>query len=99
MEKLDEYVTKFRADGLCEIDILRDMNIDLYTRTPRMTMYNRWLRQVGLENIITEATHIKNMGMGFSMIDHYLTTDSNLFQTSECVPTSASDHFNYVICG
>ena len=46
-----------------------------------------------LTNVITEVTHIKQQELGFSLIDHYLTTDDDLYGYSGALPTNASDHF------
>ena len=93
MEKLEEYILQFRMDGNCEIDLIGDINLDHYTNTPKVRQYNQWLRRLGLSNIIHEATHIKNVGMGFSKIDHFIITDPEIYGKSDSIPTNASDHF------
>ena len=93
INKLEEYVTYFRSLGLCEINIAGDVNLDLYQSNPKINTYKRWLRRIGLDSTINEATHIKNLDLGFSAIDHFISTDPHLYNTTGSIPTNASDHF------
>ena len=79
--------------GLCEINLTGDMNLDMYQRNAKVMSYRNWLKRVGLKNMVTEATHIKNVGLGFLLIDHFLTTDDHMFNTVGSLATNASDHF------
>ena len=83
-----------RTKGLCEINIAGDINIDLLkTRDNKVKQYSDFLRRIGLKNMIQQVTHIKQQELGYSLIDHYLTTDDNLYNTTGTLPTNASDHF------
>ena len=56
-------------------------------------MYLTFLKRVGLTNVINQVTHIKNVGLGFSPIYHFLTTDEHLYNNTGALPTTASDHY------
>ena len=69
------------------------MNIDLSIRNNRSKTYSDGIKRLGLTNTIKEITHIKNLDYGFSLLDHYLTTDVNLHGTTGVLVTNVSDHF------
>ena len=93
IEILDSYIMDFRTMGNCEVNIFGDMNIDLLQRNANTKRYREFLKRVGLKNMITNVTHIKNLGTGFSLLDHFLTTDDHLFLTCGSLATNASDHY------
>ena len=45
------------------------------------------------KNVIMESSHTKNIGLEFSLIDHFPTTDDNLYNTAGSLKTNASNHF------
>ena len=51
------------------------------------------MKRLGLTNVITQVTHIKQQEFGFSLIDHYSTTDEDLYGYSGLLAINASDHF------
>ncbi len=93
MEILDTYILDFRTAGLCEINIAGDINLDLLQRNTNTKRYREFMKRVGLQNMITGVTHIKNIGTGFSLLDHFLTTDKHLFLKCGSLATNASDHY------
>ena len=50
------------------------------------------MKRIGLTNVIN-VTHIKQQELAFSLMDHYLTTNEELYATAGALPTNASDHF------
>ena len=66
MEKLEEFILLFRSNHHCEINIVADMNLDMYDTSNKIRKYKNWLKRLGLTNIINEASHVKNMDLGFS---------------------------------
>ncbi len=93
IEKLEELITNLRARGLCEINLTGDFNIDLLKNDVESKQYKDFLKRVGLTNMINVVTHIKQLELGFSLIDHFLTTDEYLYGLTGALPTNASDHF------
>ena len=91
--ELEHIVTQLRMVGNCEINIYGDVNIDLQMKNNKVRQYNDHLKRLGLYNTIHQVTHIKQQGMGFSQLDHHLTTDPQLYQLTGVIPTNASDHF------
>ena len=65
LEILDSYILDFRTSGNCEVNINGDMNIDLFQRNANTKRYREFQKRIGLKNMITSATHIKNTGTGF----------------------------------
>ena len=57
------------------------------------TRYKDAIKRLGLTNLILETTHIKQLNYGFSTLDHYLTTDPKLHDTTGVLMTNVSDHF------
>ena len=55
--------------------------------------YIEIIKRLGLTNIINEVTNIEQLELGFSLIDHYLTTNTEVYSNSDTLPTNASDHF------
>ena len=65
LSKLEDLITTFRTKGLCEINITGDINLDLQkVRDPKVKKYNDFLKCIGLKNMITEVTHIKQQELG-----------------------------------
>ena len=93
INSIDNHLNVLNNWGLCEVNICGDTNLDLYQRNPRITTYKNWLKWVGLTNMISEATQIQKIGLGYSLTDHFLTTNSNLFNMAGSIPTNASDYF------
>ena len=93
MYELEQAITTLRTVGNCEINIYRDINIDLQLKDNKAKQYIDHLKRLGLYNTIHQVTHIKQQGMGFSQIDHHLTTDPQLYRMTGVIPTNASDHF------
>ena len=56
-------------------------------------MYLEALKRLGLSNMINETIHIKQMNLGFSLIDHYIATDPDLYAITGTIVTNASNHF------
>ncbi len=92
LEILEELITNLRTKGLCEVNITGDFNLDLLKKDQKLKQYQDFMKRIGLTNVINEVTHIKQQELGFSLIDHYLTTDSKLYRLSGALPTNASDH-------
>ena len=69
------------------------MNLDLTQSNIKVKQYKDHLKRLGITNTITQVTHIKQKDLGFSLLDHHLTTDPNLYQQTGVIPTNASDHF------
>ena len=93
LEETDAMVTQIRSWGPCEIKLAGDINVDLSQRNNRVKVYTDGMKQLGLTNIINDTTHIKQMNLGFSLIDHYLMTDVGLHGIAGVIITNASDHF------
>ena len=91
--ELENVVTTLRAVGNCEINLYGDMNIDMNQSNIKTKQYKDHLRRLGLINTITQVTHIKQLDLGFSLLDHHLTTDPYLYQHTGAIATNASDHF------
>ena len=92
--RLEQLITKLRTTRLCEINITGDINIDLLKpRDTKVKAYNDFLKRIGLKNMINAVTHIKQQELGFSLLDHYLTTDEDLYNVTGSIPTCASDHY------
>ena len=88
LDKIEEIVTDLRSKGNCEINISGDVNIDILKKDTKSKMYLTYLKRLGLTNVINQVTHIKNVGLGFSLIDHFLTTDEHLYNTTGAIPTT-----------
>ena len=93
LTKLEELITTLRAKSLCEINCAGDFNIDLLKRDNRTKIYRDFSKRLGLTNVINDVTHIKQLKLGFSQIDHFLTTNTEVYCTAGTLPTNASDHF------
>ncbi len=94
LNELEGNLLEILSKGQSEINIFTDSNIDSSKpRNPDNKRYNDFLKRFGLSNMIKGVTHIKNGGLGFSAIDHVLTTNPHIFQTCGTIPSNASDHF------
>ena len=69
------------------------MNIDLQARDNKVKQYIDHLKRLVLHNTIHQVTHIKQLDLDFSLLDHHLTTDPHLYQSTGIIPMNASDHF------
>ncbi len=78
---------------MCEINCTGDFNIDLLKNDNRTKVYKDFIKRLGLTNLINDVTHIKQLELGFSLIDHFLTTNTEVYCTAGTLPTNASDHF------
>ena len=93
IEHLTTITTTLRSQGQCEINCLGDINIDLMQNNAKTRTYLDAIKRLGLSNIIQETTHIKQQNLGFSILDHYITSDPQLYLTRGVMITNASDHF------
>ncbi len=93
LSKLEVLTTELRNIGLCEINLTGDFNLDLLKNDTRIRQYKETMKRLGFTNVINEVTHIKQQELGFSLLDHYQTTDSELYGFAGALATNASDHF------
>ena len=93
MNELETTIFQIRSWGPCEINIAGDINVDLLSNNNKSRQYRDGIRRLGMTNMISDSTHIKHMNYGFSLLDHYLTTDPNLHGTTGVLVTNVSDHF------
>ena len=80
-----------------EVNILGDVNINLNkSRDPSVKKYKDFLRRNYLRNMVHHDTHFDHRDMG-SCIDHFVTSDPELYQQSGICLIDVSDH--YIIYG
>ena len=93
LEEISTVTTTLRSRGSFEINMLGDINIDLMTRNAKSRPYLETLKRLGLNNLIKKNIHIKQLNLGFSLLDHFITSNVDLYSTTGMIITNASDHF------
>ena len=81
---------------MCEINLTGDFDLDLRKNDSMVPQYRDFLKRIGLTNVIHEVTHIKQHELGFSLIDHYLTTMRNCMLTPVLLQPTLATTFLYI---
>ncbi len=48
---------------------------------------------MGLKQLITDPTHVSDPTLNVSLIDHFVTSDPDLYAKAGVIPHGATDHF------
>ena len=62
-------------------------------RDPNVCRYKDSLKRMGLYQTISEFTHVSDTTMRVSLIDHFITSDLELYSNTGVVAHGATDHF------
>ena len=93
IETLEDICFSMRAQRNCEINFGGDINLNIKRRDPKVNKYKDSLKRMGLEQLITDITHISDNAHSASTIDHFVTSDKNLYSNVGVIPHGATDHF------
>ena len=94
INKLEEICLLLRSKSNCEINFLGDINLNLHRkRDPNVRRYTESLRRMGFKQLINEATHVGERVNSYSLIDHYVTSNDDLYGKHGVVVHGATDHF------
>ncbi len=93
-DAVEECVNNLRVKTPVEITLVGDMNINVEkSREKPVKMYLDLLKRLGLTNLIKTYTHFNSHTLNNSIIDHFVTSDPELYQVHGTCPVSCSDHF------
>ncbi len=93
IEILEDICLNLRSKRNCEINFGGDMNIDWTKRDLNVRKYKESLRRMGLNQTICDFTHVSDTTMNLSLIDHFVTSDIELYSNSGTIPHGATDHY------
>ncbi len=92
--KLEEVLLEARTKPNVEILIGGDINIDSkQKRQNKFKIYNDFLKRNYLSNLIAAYTHFNPNEVETSAVDHFLSSDPELYASHGIVPYYMSDHY------
>ena len=94
IDKIEDIVNAMYERPNFELCITGDLNIDLLKpRDINTRRYNEFLARHALSNIIYCPTCYYNDRIKATLIDHFTTTDAELYSQNGVCPMNLSDHY------
>ena len=93
VETLDSLFNILYRKANFELCIVGDTNINTLMQNQNTKLYREFMYRHGLQNIINLPTSYNPCNVEASLIDHYLTTDEELYSQNGVCPTFLSDHY------
>ena len=93
LDKIESICLELKAARNCEINLIRDTNIDVSKcRDAKTKAYLDCIRRMGFSQLIDSPTHEDTRGSFKAILDHFATTDTSLYAQHGVLTVSATDH-------
>ena len=93
IQVIEDICHTMRSQYNCEINFGGDININLFKRDANIKRYRDCLKRMGLKQLITDATHAPDTNFTLGLLDHFVTSDHELYGKTGVIAHGASDHF------
>ncbi len=91
IELLENKILDIYAEGLPDVNIARDMNINLLNITdPKTIQEQRFIKCLKFTQLLDTLTRVTDRSQ--TLIDHFMTNRQELYNTSGVVVLGISDH-------
>ncbi len=92
IEAIEDICFSLRSQRNCEINVGGDININVKKRELKSRKYQECLKRMGLTQLITDITHVSDSSLMVSTIDHFITSDRELYNKVGTIVHGATDH-------
>ena len=93
LNHIEDICLTMRQQYNCEINFGGDININLSKRDINVRRYNDCLKRMGFKQTITNITHISDNGNSKGVLDHFVTSEPDLYAHTGVIVHGATDHF------
>ena len=93
LTQLEDICLTMKQQYNCKINFAGDININLSKRDVNVKCYRDSLKRMGFSQTITDMTHISDSHNSLGILDHFVTSDLELYQSTGVIIHGATDHF------